>query len=255
MLEPGGEADLALEALGAERGGELGMQDLEGDRPVVAEVVGEVDRGHAAAAELALDRVAAGESCLQRCASVGQGWSLVVGIAGKVSLDGARGKPNSAADRLSAVPWTMADRAHRRLTLMLLVLAGGCIHPAGSPAYRSAVERGYTVSYDSTRRLTTVEGLGLQASRRLLVTALFETAGESLQRPDTVYPKFAAEAGDWGFLHFRDVTLLLDDSVHLALGAARPEGPGSPWPCRWRDSAPSPSPARRRAGSAKPASS
>jgi hypothetical protein len=118
----------------------------------------------------------------------------------------------------------MADRAHRRLTLTLLVLAAGCIHPAGSPAYRSAVERGYTVSYDSTRHETTVEGLGVQASRRLLVTALFETAGDSLQRPDTVYLEFAAEAGDWGFLHSRDVTLLLDDSVHLALGAARPKG-------------------------------
>ena len=30
-------------------GGELGAEDLEGDRPVVPEVVGEVDRGHAAA--------------------------------------------------------------------------------------------------------------------------------------------------------------------------------------------------------------
>ena len=47
MLEPGGEPDLALEALGAERGGELGVEHLERDRPVVPEVAGEVDRGHA----------------------------------------------------------------------------------------------------------------------------------------------------------------------------------------------------------------
>jgi hypothetical protein len=39
MLEPRGEADLALEPLGAEGGGELGQQDLEGDGAVVAEVV------------------------------------------------------------------------------------------------------------------------------------------------------------------------------------------------------------------------
>ena len=58
MLEPGGEPDLALEALGAERGGELGMEHLERDRAVVPEVLGEVDRGHAPAAELALERVA-----------------------------------------------------------------------------------------------------------------------------------------------------------------------------------------------------
>ena len=59
MLEPGGELDLALEALGAEAGGELGMEHLERDRPVVPEVLREVDRGHAPAPELALERVTA----------------------------------------------------------------------------------------------------------------------------------------------------------------------------------------------------
>ena len=39
--------------------GELGMQHLEGDVAVVLEVVGEVDRGHAAAPELPLDAVTA----------------------------------------------------------------------------------------------------------------------------------------------------------------------------------------------------
>ena len=58
MLEPGGEPDLALEAVGAEGGGELGVQHLQRDRAVVPEVVGQVDGRHAAAAELALDRVA-----------------------------------------------------------------------------------------------------------------------------------------------------------------------------------------------------
>ena len=58
MLQAGGEADLALKALGAERGGELGVEHLEGDRPVVLEVVGQEDRGHAPAPELALERIA-----------------------------------------------------------------------------------------------------------------------------------------------------------------------------------------------------
>ena len=49
--------DLAEEALGAERGGELGAEHLDGDLAVVLQVVGEVDRGHAALAELALDPV------------------------------------------------------------------------------------------------------------------------------------------------------------------------------------------------------
>ena len=43
MLETRSEADLALEAVGAERGGELGMEHLEGDGAVVAEILGQVD--------------------------------------------------------------------------------------------------------------------------------------------------------------------------------------------------------------------
>ena len=66
MLEPGGEPDLALEPLGAERGGELRVQHLERDRAVVPEVVREVDRRHAAAAELALEPIAVGEGGLER---------------------------------------------------------------------------------------------------------------------------------------------------------------------------------------------
>ena len=56
MLQPGGEPDLALEALRAERLPQLGMEHLEGDGAVVLEVAGEIDRGHAAAAELALEQ-------------------------------------------------------------------------------------------------------------------------------------------------------------------------------------------------------
>ena len=55
------KSDLALEAVGPERGGELGVEHLEGDRTIVLEVVREVDDRHPAAAELALERVAVGE--------------------------------------------------------------------------------------------------------------------------------------------------------------------------------------------------
>ena len=61
VLEAGGELDLALEAVRPERGGGLGQQHLQGHRPVVPEVPSEVDRGHAAAAELALEHVALAE--------------------------------------------------------------------------------------------------------------------------------------------------------------------------------------------------
>ena len=49
------------EALGAERGGQLGAQDLHRHLAVVLEVLGEVDRRHAALAELPFDAVAVGE--------------------------------------------------------------------------------------------------------------------------------------------------------------------------------------------------
>ncbi len=66
MLEPRGELDLALEAVGADRGGQLGVQHLQGDGAVVADVADEVDGGHAAAAELALDGVAVCQRGLER---------------------------------------------------------------------------------------------------------------------------------------------------------------------------------------------
>jgi hypothetical protein len=73
MVEASGEADLPLEPVGAEADGELGQQHLERDGPVVLEVAGEVDRGHSAAPELALERVAAGEGGAKRRQGVRQG--------------------------------------------------------------------------------------------------------------------------------------------------------------------------------------
>ena len=77
MLEARGESDLALKALGAERDGELGPEDLERDRTFVTEVVREIDDGHPAAAELALERIAVGKgiSEVDRHAHGGS-WSL-----------------------------------------------------------------------------------------------------------------------------------------------------------------------------------
>jgi hypothetical protein len=69
VLQPGGEADLALEALRPQRRGQLGMEHLERHRPVVPDVVREVDRRHPAPAQLPLDRVAV----LQRFTHTGDG--------------------------------------------------------------------------------------------------------------------------------------------------------------------------------------
>jgi hypothetical protein len=58
VLEAGSGADLALEAFRPQAGGKLRMQHLQGDRPVVFDIVCEIYRGHAPAPELALKHVA-----------------------------------------------------------------------------------------------------------------------------------------------------------------------------------------------------
>ena len=72
MLELGRKLDLAQEALGAERGGELGAEHLEGDQALVPQVAREIDRGHPALPELALDGVAVGQSGLEAPYNFGQ---------------------------------------------------------------------------------------------------------------------------------------------------------------------------------------
>ena len=61
MVEPGHQLDLPAEPLGGESRFAPGVQHLEGHLPAVLEVLGEVDRGHAALAKLALEGVPAGE--------------------------------------------------------------------------------------------------------------------------------------------------------------------------------------------------
>ena len=72
VLQPGGEADLALEPFRPQGVTQVRMEHLEGDGPVVAEVVREVHRGHAAAAKLALDGIARGETCFELRPEIGR---------------------------------------------------------------------------------------------------------------------------------------------------------------------------------------
>jgi hypothetical protein len=62
VLEARRGLDFRDEALGAQHGGELGLEDLECHLAVVFQILGEIDRGHAALAELTLDAVAIGQS-------------------------------------------------------------------------------------------------------------------------------------------------------------------------------------------------
>jgi hypothetical protein len=61
MLEVGGEPNLAKEPVGPDRGGELGPQGLDGDLATMAQVLGQVDRGHAALAHRTLDVISVAE--------------------------------------------------------------------------------------------------------------------------------------------------------------------------------------------------
>ena len=62
MLQVGGDLDLAEKSLWPDRCGQRGMEHLDRDLPVMLEVFGEVDRPHAAVAELALEPVALAQS-------------------------------------------------------------------------------------------------------------------------------------------------------------------------------------------------
>ena len=71
MIELRGDLDLSQEALGTECVGKFRLQDLERDGAVVLQVLGEVDGGHPAVAELALEAVAVGESRAEGGQSIG----------------------------------------------------------------------------------------------------------------------------------------------------------------------------------------
>ena len=87
MLEVGGELDLGQEPLGADHGGELGPEHLERDPAVVAEVLGEVDGGHAAGADLAVEAVAVRQGGLEPAEEFGH-WGFRWSGAGRCA--GAR---------------------------------------------------------------------------------------------------------------------------------------------------------------------
>ena len=70
MLKVGGRRDLGEEPVAADDGGELGLEHHERDLAMVLEVLGQVHRGHAARAELALDQVAVGQGRRQAAGDV-----------------------------------------------------------------------------------------------------------------------------------------------------------------------------------------
>ena len=82
MIQARGQLNLSKKALAAERFGEIGMQHFDRDFPIVLEVVGQVDGGHPARAELAVEAIAIGERFDQeRRASTRRGYIEQAGAA------------------------------------------------------------------------------------------------------------------------------------------------------------------------------
>ncbi len=65
MLQRRRRRNLLHEALGTQHGGEFRFEHLHGHATLVLEILGEIDRGHTARSDLALDAIPVGESSAQ----------------------------------------------------------------------------------------------------------------------------------------------------------------------------------------------
>jgi hypothetical protein len=93
MLQSRRGLDLPEEPLGAEAEGQLGQENLEGDRPVVPHIVREIDDGHAPAPELTLDHVVVAKGLSE------VGWDLGNGTpSGWFSPEFRPGRTNRQTD-------------------------------------------------------------------------------------------------------------------------------------------------------------
>jgi hypothetical protein len=72
MLEAGGDPDFAEESVRAERGGELGPEDLDRDLTLVLEVPGQEDRRHPALTDLAVEDIPVSQGGSQQFDGCGQ---------------------------------------------------------------------------------------------------------------------------------------------------------------------------------------
>ena len=87
MGKPGGNTDLAEEALGlVPLGVAASEQHLERHLPAVLQILGQIDRGHASATDLFFDPVAVRHSGSQALRHGRQGDSLVIRVLWKGTL-------------------------------------------------------------------------------------------------------------------------------------------------------------------------
>ena len=130
MLEPGGEPDLANESVHADRARQLGMQHLDGHRPVVTPVARQPHRGHAAPAQLALHRVPVGQRRVQvvehagsRCGIDHAGRILALGAGRQPRPHSVRWPPEMGCSR---VPGSRRRASEGSPDALELCLIAGC---------------------------------------------------------------------------------------------------------------------------------
>ncbi len=111
MLQVGGEL-ISRRNRSAPHGRELGVQHLDRDPPAVAQVAREVDRRHAAAADLALEAVAVDEGGLQTAYELGNALLLSspLLVDGGIRPEGTRWREASATSG-----WHLSCRCSGRL--------------------------------------------------------------------------------------------------------------------------------------------
>ena len=121
MLQSRRSADLAQEALGAQRRAEVGMQHLDGNVALMLEVVGQIHRGHAAGAEFTLDAISVGERCSEP-------------IEGPVHPTGREFRAESAGRNTGALMWVLSERTTAWESSRARPL---CRRPTASRAHRT----------------------------------------------------------------------------------------------------------------------
>ena len=134
MVQPGGDVDLAEEPLPADRGGDLGVEDLDRDAAVVLLVLGQVDRGHPAAAQQARSprtRRSVSPPPERTCRATHETSGAASAAAGWSRKSAAR---SVASSRRSTSPRNTASPEHRSLDDRRAVGEGRGRAPGPRPA-------------------------------------------------------------------------------------------------------------------------
>jgi hypothetical protein len=129
MLQPRGGGDLGEEPLPAQRRAEVGVEDLDGDVAVVAEVVREVDRRHPPRAELPLDPIAVGEGSREARGDVAHGEDFLR----RARLRGAESRRDDAGGEAGGARRTARRSGGRRIWVSEIGVRRACGKGVATP--------------------------------------------------------------------------------------------------------------------------